>query len=156
GLTLRSFGRLAGVDPGFNPRGVLTTSVSLPEARYPDEAKIGAFYQSLKERVAAIPGVTSVALGFPLPFSGANISMRWREDGAPPPLPGAENSAPFAGVNPDYARTLAIQVVRGRFFTDADDRSPTPRVAVVNEAFARKFFPGKDVIGKRLIVGWKK
>jgi putative ABC transport system permease protein len=156
GLTLRSFGRLSAVDPGFNPRGVLTTNVSLPDARYSDDAKIAAFYQALKDRLAAIPGVTAVALGFPLPFSGANVSLRWHEDGAPPPAPGADVGAEFAGVNADFARAFQIPVVRGRFFTDEDDRRATPRVAVVNEAFAKKFFPGQDVVGRRIIVGWKK
>src|SRR5262249_19634707 len=108
------------------------------------------------QRVAAIPGVTAVALGFPLPFSGANMTLRWNEVGAPPPEPGHDNAADFAAVNPDFARALAIPVVRGRFFTAADDRADGAKVVVVNEAFAKKFYPGQDVVGKHIVVPWKK
>src|SRR5262249_33680611 len=119
GLTLRSFGRLAGVDPGFNPNAVLFTNVSLPHARYSSQDKIVAFYRALEERLAAIPGVDALALGFPLPFSGSNVSFAWREDGSPRAEPGAETDADFAGVNADYARALQIPIVRGRFIAPA-------------------------------------
>jgi predicted permease len=156
GLTLRSFGRLATQDPGFDPGHVVVSGLSLPAARYPDDPHIIAFYQELKERLGALPGASAVLVGFPLPYSQAGITLRFNEAGAPPPDPGHEQVAAFHGVSEGYARTLAIPVRRGRFLTEADDRPASPRVVVVNEAFARAFFPGQDVLGKELVIGYEK
>ena len=155
GLTLRSFGRLTTVDPGFNPRDLLMTNVMLPEARYSDDAKIDGFYQALKSQIGAIPGVSSAALGFPLPYTQSNISLKFNEVGAPPPEPGKEPISDFAGVNADFAKALELPIRRGRFFAEADDHPNAAQVMVVNEAFVRKFFAGKDVIGKQIVTGWK-
>jgi putative ABC transport system permease protein len=156
GLTLRSFARLSAVDLGFNAADLITSNVILPEARYTDEKKIVAFYRELKEKVRALPGVTSVAMGLSMPYSQANISLRWSEIGAPPPEPGHEPVAAFRSVNADYARAFEIPVRRGRFFTEAEDRPDGAAVVVVNESFVRRYFGGADILGKRLDIGYKK
>ena len=156
GLTLKSFGRLLDVDPGFNPRNVIVASVTLPDARYDSDEKRLRFYRKLKDGVAGIPGVSATAMGYPLPYSGGNMSFRWFEEGTPPPEPGHELVANFGAVNAEFARALELPVVRGRFLTEVDDDPKAPMVAVVNETFVRKFFPDADVIGKHIVVRDKK
>jgi len=153
GLTLRSFATLTSVDPGFNPKGLMLSTVVLPEERYSDEPKLIAFYQALKDKLQAMPGVRAVAMGMSLPYAHANITLGWHEVGAPPSEPGHKLAVSFHTVNADYARALEIPVRRGRFFTDAEDRPDGAAVAVVNEAFARKFFGGQEVIGKHVEIG---
>jgi putative ABC transport system permease protein len=153
GLTLRSFARLTAVDTGFNAKGLMVSGVSLPDERYSDEPRRVAFYQALKDKVQAMPGVRAVAMGLSLPYANANISVRWQEVGTPPPEPGHELVVSFRTVNADYARALEIPIRRGRFFTDAEDRADGAPVAVVNEAFQREFFGAKEVIGKRIEIG---
>jgi putative ABC transport system permease protein len=149
GLVLRSFWRLRAESPGFRPEGVLTLGVAAPGAIYDSQAKRVALYDALLERLRAIPGVTSVGAVHLLPFGGSNWNPELVVEGRATP-PGAPSPAvDWRVATPDYFRTRGIALRRGRMFTAADD-SASPRVALINEALARREFPGTDPLGKRV------
>jgi putative ABC transport system permease protein len=149
GLVLRSFWRLRAESPGFRPEGVLTLGVAAPGAIYDSQAKRVALYDALLERLRAIPGVTSVGAVHLLPFGGSNWNPELVVEGRATP-PGAPSPAvAWRDATPDYFRTMGIALRRGRMFTAADD-SASPRVALINEALARREFPGTDPLGKRV------
>ena len=151
GLLMRSFVHMALLDPGFDPEGVLTMRLALPERKYATDLARAAFYGELRERAAAIPGVHSVAVGGGLPLIGTrSLAGVWPLE-RPAPPPGGRPSVPIAGVSPAYFATLGISLLQGRAFTDGD-REDTPGVAIVNQAFADQFFPGEQAIGKRISV----
>jgi predicted permease len=150
GLLVRSLVRVLNVEPGFNPRNVLTASVNLPDSQYPDLKK-GLFYDELLPRLAALPGVKSVSAGYPLPLSRGNITLGFTIEGRPV-AKGEEFDAPTSVVTPDFFRTLDIPLIAGRSFLPTDD-SKAPAVAIVNQAFVRKFFPHENPIGKHIQPG---
>ncbi|HKA58721.1 MAG TPA: ABC transporter permease, partial [Gemmatimonadales bacterium] len=148
GLLIRSLERLASVDPGVRTEGVLSFNVGLLPSRTDDRAYIVSFFRELRERLSTVPGVASVGLASRLPLSGDDHSNSFRLIGDVP-SPGQERSAQDRAVSPDYFRTLGIPV-RGREFSDADVRGGLP-VAIVNETFAQRYFPGVDPIGSQFI-----
>ena len=160
GLLMKSFARLQGVNPGFNARHVLTIELSLPQTKYPSGANpsyLGGdntrnFYQETLRRIARLPGVEAVACTDILPLSGTNsdwsFSIEGREMNKNEPGPDEE----IRVITPDYFRVLQTPLLKGRFFTEADN-AEAPRVAIVNEALARKYFRGGDALGKRITLG---
>ena len=152
GLLIRSYWRLQQVNPGFKIDHLLTLDLSLPRSKYRDGAQAVAFYQQLQERLAAIPGVesasaTSAILMPKLPNSGG-FSIENR-----PPDPREQQvELPFDSVLPNYFQTMGIQMLRGRAFTSQDARGALD-VAIVNETFAKRYFPDGDPIGKRFTFG---
>ena len=150
GLLIRSFVRVLNVDPGFDSHHVLTASLSVPSKRYPRAQRID-FYHRLFARLAALPGVQSVSAGFPLPLSGNNIDISIAIEGRPV-AKGDQPSEQIAVVMPDFFRTLKIPVLSGRAFTAADDTKGKP-VIIINDKFARKYFPEENPIGKRIQPG---
>ena len=150
GLLIRSFIRVLNVNPGFDSQHVLTANLSVPSSRYSRQQRID-FYHRLFARVAPLPGVESVSAGFPLPLSGNNIDIDITVEGHPAP-PGEEPSERIAVVTPEYFRTLRIPVLAGRAFTPADDTNGKP-VIIINDHFARKYFPGENPIGKHIQPG---
>ena len=149
-LLIASFLHLLRRDPGFQPEHVLTFSISVPEARYPDEKQV-EFSNRLLERLRTLPGVASVAEGMPLPLTGNQMAVSFGIE----ERPAAKYNRPhsdIAIVTPDYFRTLGIPLLEGRIFTERDD-SKAPPVVIVNRAFAEKFFPGESVLGKRIQPG---
>jgi predicted permease len=150
GLLMRSYQQLQHVNPGFNPDHVLTASVSLPSAKYPQVSDDGRFTSALVDRLAATPGVTGAAVAFGLPFSvGFNASTSFRRRGE------ADSAdSPSAGmriVTPDYFRMLSIPLRAGRVFSAHDDATG-PEVAIVNQEAARRFWPGADPLGEQIHV----
>jgi putative ABC transport system permease protein len=148
-LMARSFLRLQAGELGFDPEGVLTLRMSLPEYRYPTPAKRAAFVERVLAEVGAVPGVQAVGETTFLPLSGWNSSRAFAVEGQPAPTRGQEPEAEFRCVSEDYFRAMRIALRRGRGFTPAD-REDAPLVAVVNETMARRFFPGEDPIGRRV------
>jgi putative ABC transport system permease protein len=146
GLMLRSFERLSGVHPGFNPENVLTMSLSLPDARFPEAAQRIAFFDRLLEQVRAVGGIRSAAVVFTLPLGGSNRSNSFRIPGRPSP-DGTDPDANYRSISPDYLTAMGIPLLKGRSFS-AQDGASGPAVALVNESFARRFFPGEDSVGK--------
>ncbi|SFS20570.1 duplicated orphan permease [Granulicella pectinivorans] len=148
GLLIRSFDRLMSVDPGFSPQHVLTFRVAMPGGRYKDE-KTMQFVQSLQERMAAVPGVKGLTYAFPLPLTGGDMHISFSIDGRPT-MPGDEPSARVSTVASNFFQTMKIPLLKGRYFTAAEDQPKGPPVMIVNQAFADKFFPGEEVLGKRI------
>lgn len=148
GLLVESFLRLQKVPAGFDPTNVTTARVALPDTNYGKPQQAGDFYKKLLDRLAAFPGVQSVAVAWWIPLSGSEIGFNFDVEEHPM----AAGQQPIAEVNvvtPDYFRTMRVPIRRGRAFTDRDDRNATP-VAIVSENFAKQYFPGEDPIGKRI------
>jgi putative ABC transport system permease protein len=149
GLLIRSFIRLQRVDPGFNPRNVLTAVVTLPQAVYPDRAQIVPFYSQLLERVKALPGVQSAAAVSSLPLAGADNDAGFLIEGRPAPQPDQRPVAWVSSVSQDYFHTMGMRLITGREFSERDNEN-SPKVVIISEATARRHFPNEDPIGKRI------
>lgn len=144
-LLTRSLVRITSVDPGFQPDHVLGATIDLPRATYPDDAATNAFYGRLLDRVEALPGVQSAALADMLPLQGFRYSRAVNVDGAPVPTDGSDQ-ANFNSVTDGYFATVGMTVEKGRPFASSDVLNGAP-VAIVNAAFARRFFPDGDAVG---------
>jgi putative ABC transport system permease protein len=149
GLMLKSFWRAQQAPLGFDPRGILTVNVSLPEARYDKDEKANGFFKQLLARVAALPGVESAATGVNIPFDDNEWDSSFHLTGTPPYQPGQEPSAEMNMVSPDYFRVMGMPVLRGRGF-GPEDVADKPGVAVIDETLAARYFPGRDPIGLQL------
>jgi putative ABC transport system permease protein len=147
GLLLRSFVKLRGVPLGFEPDHLLTLPIALPETKYQTKVQVQSFYNALLERTRSLPEVKSAAAATGLPLMGlwdVVVTPEGRADTGEKSL----TTAFFAGVTPSFHRTLGISLHKGRLFTDADNER-NPRVAIVNESMARRYWPNQDVLGKR-------
>ena len=149
GLFLRSLGRAEAVDPGFDHRGLVLMTTELSVQGY-DSARAATFYDRLAQRAAALPGVQRTVLAKTVPLGIANERRGTQIDGYTP-SPGEDLEFGANSVGPGYFRTMGITVVRGREF-ETTDRAGSPAVAIVNETFARRFWPGQDALGRR--IGW--
>ena len=153
GLLLRSFMSLQSVNPGFRPESTLTFRVSLPKTRY-DKAVVGQFYRRLVERLQQLPGVEYAGFTRDVPLSGTNPSLNFQiENRGELPTnqqPRARFRAPSAG----YFPAIGLPLIKGRFFSDADNETAPP-VAIISEALATRNFPGEDPIGKRMRTGFE-
>jgi putative ABC transport system permease protein len=150
GLFVQSFLRLRAVDPGFDPNGVVTMRLSL-NARYDTPEKRIAFHDGLVKRVEAVPGVESVAYTTSPPLMGDRWITGVRIDGREFDMSNPD-VAEYTVVSPDFFRTLDIQLVEGRSFVATDDASHDP-VLMVNESFARYYWPGESALGKQVGMG---
>jgi putative ABC transport system permease protein len=151
GLMIKSFLLLQRVNPGFNPERLLTLETFLPPARYPNARKQAAFYQQVGQRLAAVPGVQLIGANIGLPFTGAGIGFSFEIEGRAA-SPRGQPAASYRAISPEYFRTMGVPLLKGRDFTDSDN-SEAPGVAIINQSFARAFFPNEDPIGKRLDIG---
>jgi predicted permease len=151
GLLIRSYERLQQVQPGFDPDGVVTFNLSLPDAKYPTTTEIGAFTATLVSRLQAEPGVEAAAAIFGLPFAGDfSASTSFRKPSQPDLADGP--SAGMRVVTPDYFKTMRIPLVAGRLF-DAHDSETSPEVVLINQRTARRYFPDEDPIAQQIRVG---
>ena len=154
GLLSATLLRLQQVDPGFDSHDVVTAEMSLPESKYRTEAQQSAFYDQMLDKVRAIPGVISVAGVSVLPLTGQNMVIGFALEGEPRgdgiPSPHGEM---LDVVTTDFFSVMKIPLKMGRSFTEADD-STAPPVIIVNEAFAKKYWPGENPIGKRVSAGY--
>ena len=151
GLLLSSFERLLAVNPGFRPAHVLTGRVNPPPARYADDAALRAFAARAVQRVRALPGVEAVGAASKLPFTDDSSSSVILAEGYQM-APGESVLSPAQlRATPGYFETMNIALRRGRFFTDADT-ADAPRVVIVDDTLARKFWPDRDPIGRRMYV----
>jgi putative ABC transport system permease protein len=147
GLLARSLFALTRIDPGFDVTAGLHAEITLPDARY-SAAQSADFFARMTDRIAALPGVQKAAFTQNLPM----VSDYWvqiERAGRPAPTRDEEPTSMYYAVTPDYLATLGIRLLRGRSFTDAD-RAGAPGVLMVSAGFAEKYFPGEDVIGKRI------
>ena len=149
GLLLRSFLSLLNTDPGFNSTNLLTMKLVLPAAKYKDDQARAAFYSELLNRIRVLPGVESVAAVNYLPLGGSNSSDIFLIEGLPEPPPGQEFVGRYRVCTPDYFQTMGIPILKGRAFTE-QDKVDAPRVVIVNETLAQKYWPNQDPINKRM------
>ena len=146
GLLGKSFYRLLHVELAFEPGNLATLYVSLPNTTYNKDALIVTVAHKIIDRISTLPGVTSVAITSMLPVSG-NGNTDWiRVVGHP--FHGEHNEVNEREVSSGFFKTVQAHLLRGRFLTDQDDAT-RPRVTVINKAFADKYFPGEDPIGKK-------
>jgi predicted permease len=150
GLLVRSFARLAGVDAGFRADHVLLAEVALPFPAYPRE-QWAAYFAAALDQIRALPGVESAGAGAPLPLAGTEGLMRFGLliDGRTAGVENRSDRVYLRRATPDYFRAMGIPLVRGRAFSDSD-RADAPPVAVIDETFADRHFPGEDPIGRRV------
>jgi predicted permease len=149
GLMLRTFAHLQAVDPGFDPSHVLTMEAAVGGKAYPLAPERIRFFQQLRARLESLPGVQSVSLINHLPIDGDVWTLGIAIEGRSIPPPGQQYGAVYRVVQPGYFATMKIPMLRGRDFTAYDTTGTTP-VAIVNEALAKRHWPGGDPIGGRI------
>jgi predicted permease len=152
GLMFRTLSRLLATDPGFRAEQVTSFQLALPGYRYQTGAQRRAFYDALLERIGALPGVQAIGIGS-APFTGQGDSSPLAIPGRPaqPGETGMHANSAFASV--DYFRALGIPVLHGRAF-EASDAPEGVTVAIIDEQFAKQFFPGEDPVGRMIVHGW--
>jgi len=151
GLMIRTLTHLWGVDPGFNPQNVMTVGVSLPPSMtHASPDAIRAAFRDYDNKIASIPGVEAVSQSWgAFPMNGDDEKTFWIE-GQPKPPENEKSWAIDYIVEPGYLKAMGIQLLGGRFLTDQDNEH-SPRVIVVDDVFAKKYFPGQDPIGQRIL-----
>ncbi len=147
GLLASTLRTLAAVDLGFDPANSSRIVLNLPEVRYGEHEQRVVFVRQLVEHLAALPGVTAAGATQCVPISG-NWSVSFSVAGRPNP-PGAKPSTCFYAGTPGFFPALGVTLQRGRAFSEHDDERGAP-VAIVNESFARRVFPGEDPLGRRI------
>ncbi|HSL22234.1 MAG TPA: ABC transporter permease [Vicinamibacterales bacterium] len=149
GLLLASFQRTLAIDPGFDPRGVLTASIALPTSRYADDAAVTAFVERAVKAVGALPSVRAAGVTTTIPFGGSYSDSAIMAEGYTM-APGESIIAPSAlAVSPGYIEAMGIRLLKGRPF-EARDTAAAPLVALVDEELAARFWKGRDPIGRRM------
>jgi putative ABC transport system permease protein len=151
GLLVRSFVGLRAMSPGFEPKGVLTLDVSVPEAHYKNSPALENYWNEALAKLRGLPGVTSVDAVTPLPLSGDDFSSSFSVEGRSVPEKD-EPSAELRWATPNYFRALGIPLRQGRTFTEADRLGAAP-VLLISETAARMFFPAGDAIGQKVKFG---
>ena len=154
-LLIESFARLRSVDPGFQPANLLTMKIALPLARYDKDQKRAAFFSELVQRVQAMPGIRGAAMAMSLPATAAlhtnitHVEGRYSWDEREPPA-----MWQLLSITPGYFQTLGIPLRRGREFTARDNAPGAPPVVIVNESFARHYWPayprGQNPVGQHM------
>ena len=148
GLMLRTLANLRAIDIGFRAGHLLTMRTTLPPAAYAESSKRLGFYDRVVERVKALPGVETAAYGSTLPFLSIGNTSSYTVEGRTP-APGDPGDALYRVGTNDYLRTLGVQLVEGRL-PDARDGRDAPKVAVLNETFARRYWPHQSALGHRV------
>jgi putative ABC transport system permease protein len=149
GLMAKSFVSLLGVKPGFRPDRILCLTISLSASKYPDARSQAAYFQQVIERLRTLPGVQTVGASVCPPLSNVGMSAIGVEVEGHPPPPGKMEMMDYDVVASDYFRALSIPLLSGRALSDRD-QGGAPRVAVVNQSFARKYFSNEDPVGQRI------
>jgi putative ABC transport system permease protein len=149
GLLIKSFGNLRATSPGFDPTRIMTADFVLPRAKYPEPEQQQQFFERFLPKLAALPGVEAVGGASPLPFSGSDTANSFWIVGRPDPGPGNHPDASNLNVAGDYFRTMRIPLLTGRFF-DRRDRKDSLKVVIINETFAKKYFPNGNALGQHL------
>lgn len=151
-LLLKSFVRLQNVDPGFNPKNVLTMEVALPVLKYAKGKPVADFYAEATRRVKSLPGVEAAAFTSILPLSGTNSDSSFAIEGRDHMSEKVFPDEEIRVVTPEYFSVLQVPLLRGRFFNDAD-AFDAPFVVIINNALAKKWWPNQDALGKRITFG---
>jgi len=149
GLLLQSLKQILTVNPGFQPNGVMTAGLSLPDKHYSTKEKQFAFFRSVIDSLSHAPGVTAVGAGFPVPFTGGNESASFQIEGRPtgPGDPGPHGNIRY--VTGGYFTALGIPLLEGRFF-DQNDRLGSDPVAIIDKNLALEYWPNQNPIGQKI------
>jgi predicted permease len=152
GLLIRTFAALKSLDPGFHSSGVLSMRLAIPRNKYKQDQKVAALCQNILERVKALPGVESAGMGNRLPLSGPSglSTIEFERSGGQEP--GSLSATDDTTITPDYLHTMKIPLIQGRFFTEQDNMD-SPLVVILDEQVARRAWPGKNPIGRRVRSG---
>jgi len=150
GLLIVSLARLGHVEVGFDTHNVLTGAVLLPAAQYNDDAKVVTLWERLKSQVAALPGVTDVAYVDSRPPDDAGNQNNFDLEASPTASGGSQPVTTWVDVSPEYYRLVAHRLIDGRLPDARDGATTSASVVVVDEPWARRFFPGQSAVGKRL------
>ena len=151
GLTVKGVRALLNSHRSLVPESLLTMRVTLPDSKYKEPQQQSAFYRRVLDRLNSGPGIKGVSIASEVPFGDGGISDTLRVEGIPPQL-GEIRFAALNSVDPGYFRTLNIPLRQGRVFTESDS-SQAPRVAVISERLARRFWPNESAIGKHMQTG---
>ncbi|MEP7339242.1 MAG: ABC transporter permease [Acidobacteriota bacterium] len=154
GLLIRSFARLQAVDPGFNVENVLTMKVGLPGSKYDNDRKRIDFFRSAIGQMQSLPGVEAVGATSFLPFASPHAGTGVEIEGRPKLPPGQGLNTGVIVTDANFFRAMKIPLKRGRLYSE-QEAVEMRHVVVVNEAFARKNFPGEDPLGKRVVIYMK-
>lgn len=154
GLFMQSLNRLQSVDPGFNPKQLLTMQVNLPGRKYDTDQKRMDFFSRSVDQLRAIPGVELVGAINTLPFAGPHSGTSLEVEGQPKLPPGQTLSTGICVTSADYFQVMQIPLKRGRLFTEQEGKEMR-HVVVVNETFVRKILGGQDPLGKRVTINMK-
>ena len=152
GLMIRSLWMLTGVNPGFDPKNVLTLTVSLSTKRFPEPVQMAGHYDQVLERVRALPGVESAGLIDGLPFRG-DSAQPFVIEGQPAALFAQQPVVAVRSISPGYLRTMRIPLLRGRDISESD-RADRPRAVLISDSMAKRFWPGEDPIGRHLTLSF--
>jgi predicted permease len=153
GLVINSYLRVLAVDPGYNPKNLLTLRVEVDQAKYPQGSpQLHAFHQEVLTRVKAIPGVKEVAtvVGAGIPFTGSGSKTLFSIEGRAPAPAEQRPQVDVSFISADYIRAMGMRLRAGRVFTEQDDEK-AQRVVIINESLARRYFSGEDPLGKRIL-----
>jgi predicted permease len=148
GLLIQSFRKLRDIDAGFRPHNVLAVNVAVAGSDHAQPDRRANFYREAVERLRAMPGVQSASAVNHVPLAGDEFRLGIQIEGRPAPQPGDEPKAVYRVALPGYFQTIGMQVLSGRDF-ELSDNEGAPRVAVVNQTMARRYWPGQDPLGKR-------
>ena len=152
GLLIKSFINLQSVDAGFNPENVLRVDVTIPRSRYPERTQLVSFFNELLDRVSALPAVESAGAVSTLPLSGGGMDGNFGIEGRPPAEQDNELVAWYSSITPDYFRAMGIRLLKGREISELDT-ADRPKVVLISETMARRYFPDEEPLGKRLVFG---
>jgi putative ABC transport system permease protein len=149
GLLIKSFANLRATKPGFETSHALVTGLILPKAKYPDPEKHRQFFEQVLPKLAALPGVEAAGAAFPMPFSGNDSTSAFSIVAQPPRPAGHELEASHLTITPDYFRAMGTHLLNGRVFNSHETKD-SPPVVIVNDVFARKYFPGGNAVGQQI------
>jgi putative ABC transport system permease protein len=152
GLLLKSFLRLQSVDPGYQPKNLLTANVSLPGSKYKTDPQQTQFFEELLERLQNLNGVQAVGVASSNPLQGQGYNFVFVTKELAALAPSDQPSAGFYSVSPDYFRTLGIPLLTGRYFTPQDTAGAL-RVAIISQTVAKQFFRDRNPIGQQINIG---
>ena len=152
-LLMRSLASLQATAPGFSPQNVVMVRLAPPPDRYETNEELARYYDNLIDEVKTVPGVRSAAVNASTPLTGITLTYpSWREGTTTDAASALD--AVYAPVSPEFFATLQLPLQRGRFFTEFDHADGAP-VAIINAAYARRMFPGRDPVGQRvMLIPW--
>lgn len=153
GLLIRSFERLSSVAPGFATDHLLIADLPVSPTSHPNPAERMGFFDSVLQRLSALPGVESASAASTLPVSGAGAIIHFNIQGRPPKNPGEYVMANYRVVSPGYLKSLRVPLLQGRWMEEGDNRETAPAVVVINQTMAKTFFSNESPLGKHLQLG---